>query len=94
MFHTCADIYLFTHTIIAIMVLDVLIRQGPSLLYPTVGRSFFTQKGSFPLSNGAEVWQGYYQSARPTKGKRSNYDKHLICDMMSSLLLTLIFILI
>ncbi|CAO3587527.1 unnamed protein product [Absidia cylindrospora] len=53
----------------AIMVLDVLICQAPSLVYPTVGRSFFTSKGSFPLSNGAEVWQGYYQSARPTQGR-------------------------
>ncbi|KAI8330896.1 Piwi domain-containing protein [Chlamydoabsidia padenii] len=53
----------------AIMVLDILIGHAPSLLYPTVGRSFFTPQGSFPLSNGAVAWQGYYQSARPTPGK-------------------------
>ncbi|KAI7907008.1 Piwi domain-containing protein [Cokeromyces recurvatus] len=53
----------------AIMVLDVLIRHLPSSLHTTVGRSFFTPEGKRPLPNGAEVWQGYYQSARPTVGK-------------------------
>ncbi|KAG2198826.1 hypothetical protein INT47_000742 [Mucor saturninus] len=53
----------------AIMVLDVLIRHVPSTLYNTVGRSFFTPADARPLPNGAEVWQGYYQSARPTIGK-------------------------
>jgi eukaryotic translation initiation factor 2C len=50
------------------MVLDVLIRHVPSTLYATVGRSFFTPADSRPLPNAAEVWQGYYQSARPTVG--------------------------
>jgi hypothetical protein len=54
---------------VAIMVLDVLIRHVPSTLYSTVGRSFFTPADKRPLPNGAEVWQGYYQSARPTVGK-------------------------
>ncbi|OAD76297.1 hypothetical protein PHYBLDRAFT_123569 [Phycomyces blakesleeanus NRRL 1555(-)] len=53
----------------AIMVLDVLIRHMPSMLYSTVGRSFFTPNDSRPLPNGAEVWQGFYQSARPTACK-------------------------
>ncbi|ORX53593.1 Piwi-domain-containing protein [Hesseltinella vesiculosa] len=53
----------------AIMVLDVLIRYSPSLSFCTVGRSFYTPEGSRPLPNGCEVWQGYYQSARPTVGK-------------------------
>lgn len=51
------------------MVLDVLIRHVPSTLYSTVGRSFFTPTDARPLPNGAEVWQGFYQSARPTVGK-------------------------
>jgi eukaryotic translation initiation factor 2C len=51
------------------MVLDVLIRHVPSTLYSTVGRSFFTPADKRPLPNAAEVWQGYYQSARPTVGK-------------------------
>lgn len=54
---------------VAIMVLDVLIRHVPSTLYTTVGRSFFTPADARPLPNGAEVWQGFYQSARPTFGK-------------------------
>ncbi|GAB5586216.1 hypothetical protein Unana1_01116 [Umbelopsis nana] len=53
----------------AIMVLDVLIRHLPSMTYATVGRSFFTPQDAKPLANGAEVWQGFYQSARPAVGK-------------------------
>lgn len=51
------------------MVLDVLIRHLPSMTYSTVGRSFFTPADKRALPNGAEVWQGFYQSARPTVGK-------------------------
>lgn len=47
----------------------MLIRHRPSTLHITVGRSFFTPQGAQSLYGGAEVWQGYYQSARPTKGK-------------------------
>jgi hypothetical protein len=53
---------------LAIMVLDVLIRHLPSMTYATVGRSFFTPQEAKPLANGAEVWQGFYQSARPAVG--------------------------
>ncbi|KAI8575439.1 hypothetical protein K450DRAFT_215715 [Umbelopsis ramanniana AG] len=53
----------------AIMVLDVLIRHLPSMTYATVGRSFFTPQDAKPLANGAEVWQGFYQSARPAVGR-------------------------
>lgn len=54
--------------VLGIMVLDVLIRHMPSMMYSTVGRSFFTPQDKRPLPNGAEVWQGYYQSARPGVG--------------------------
>ncbi|CAG8508402.1 5106_t:CDS:10 [Ambispora leptoticha] len=53
----------------AIMALDILIRHKPSMTYATVGRSFYTSDGSQHLYGGVEVWQGYYQSARPTAGK-------------------------
>ncbi|RIA95249.1 Piwi domain-containing protein [Glomus cerebriforme] len=52
-----------------IMALDVLIRHKPSMNYATGGRSFFTNQGSRALFGGVEVWQGYYQSARPTPKK-------------------------
>ncbi|CAG8488744.1 11583_t:CDS:10 [Funneliformis caledonium] len=52
-----------------IMALDVLIRHLPSMQHVTVGRSFFTKAGAQPLFGGAEVWQGYYQSARPAQEK-------------------------
>ncbi|RIA87407.1 Piwi domain-containing protein [Glomus cerebriforme] len=58
-----------TSVLTGIMALDILIRHGPSITYTTVGRSFFTPRGSQPLFGGSEVWQGYYQSARPTKGR-------------------------
>ncbi|KAF0528624.1 Piwi-domain-containing protein [Gigaspora margarita] len=53
----------------AITALDVLIRYRPSLRYETVGRSFYTSSGAMQISGGAEIWQGYYQSARPTMRK-------------------------
>ncbi|RGB28543.1 Piwi domain-containing protein [Rhizophagus diaphanus] len=53
----------------ATMALDVLIRHLPSMRHVTVGRSFFTNAGAEPLFGGAEVWQGYYQSARPAQEK-------------------------
>ncbi|KAG0012884.1 Eukaryotic translation initiation factor 2C, partial [Entomortierella chlamydospora] len=53
----------------AIMALDILIRHQPAMLYSTVARSFFTPDGARPLSGGVEVWNGFYQSARPTMGK-------------------------
>lgn len=55
---------------IAIMVLDVLISSLTTQLYTTVGRSFYIPDNKHPLPNGAEVWQGFYQSARPTAGKK------------------------
>ncbi|KAG0371264.1 eukaryotic translation initiation factor 2C, 2 [Mortierella sp. AD032] len=53
----------------AIMALDILIRHKPAMLYSSVGRSFFTPDGSQPLYGGVEVWNGFYQSARPTIGR-------------------------
>lgn len=53
----------------AITAMDIIIRHKPSLEHVTVGRSFFTPRGARPIYGAAEVWQGYYQSARPTRGK-------------------------
>jgi hypothetical protein len=50
------------------MALDVIIHHQPSMNFVTVGRSFFTSQDSRSIFGGAEVWQGYYQSARPTQG--------------------------
>jgi hypothetical protein len=51
------------------MAMDVIIRHRPSTVHTTVGRSFYTPQAAQPLHGGVEAWQGYYQSARPTKGK-------------------------
>lgn len=64
-----AESSLTSNCLTGIMALDVLIRHRPSMLYSTVGRSFYTPRGSRPLANGAEVWQGYYQSVRPSRGR-------------------------
>ncbi|CEP19097.1 hypothetical protein [Parasitella parasitica] len=53
----------------AIMVLDILVRYLPSRNHYTFGRSIFTTDGRRPLPNGAELWQGYYQSVRPAAGR-------------------------
>ncbi|RIA86223.1 Piwi domain-containing protein, partial [Glomus cerebriforme] len=54
----------------AIMFLNVLIKHQTSMNnYVPIGNSFYTREGSKKLSGIAEVWQGYYQSARPTPGK-------------------------
>ncbi|KAF9193168.1 Eukaryotic translation initiation factor 2C [Haplosporangium sp. Z 11] len=53
----------------AIMALDILIRHKPAMLYSNVGRSFFTPDGARALHGGLEVWNGFYQSVRPTIGK-------------------------
>jgi len=57
-----------SNVLTAIMALDILIRHKPSMKYSIVGRSFFTKELSQSLSGIVEAWQGYYQSARPTKG--------------------------
>ncbi|KAI1316177.1 eukaryotic translation initiation factor 2C, 2 [Mortierella claussenii] len=58
-----------TNCLTAIMALDVLIRHQPAMLYSNVGRSFFTPDGARSLYGGIEVWNGFYQSVRPTIGK-------------------------
>ncbi|KAF9088048.1 Eukaryotic translation initiation factor 2C [Mortierella sp. GBA35] len=60
---------LTTNCLTAIMALDILIRHKPAMLYSNVGRSFFTPEGAQPLYGGVEVWNGFYQSARPTMGR-------------------------
>ncbi|CAB4437396.1 unnamed protein product [Rhizophagus irregularis] len=53
----------------AIMAMDIIISHKISTIYPTVNRSFYTPRITHPLSGGIEVCQGYYQSARPTRGR-------------------------
>lgn len=48
----------------AILALDVVFRQSPSINYVTVGRSFFSQQNKSTLGSGAEIWHGHHQSLR------------------------------
>ena len=59
------------------MALNVLIRHKPSMNLKKVGRSFYTNQGSRSLYGEVEIWQGYFQSVRPTPGKMMiNIDLH------------------
>lgn len=51
-----------------ITALDISLRHAPSMNLTCVGRSFFTSEMPSPISGGAEVWLGYYQSLRATQG--------------------------
>lgn len=50
-----------------ITALDISLRHAPSMSLTCVGRSFFTPDRPSPISGGAEVWLGYYQSLRATQ---------------------------
>ncbi|CAB5215692.1 Piwi-domain-containing protein [Rhizophagus irregularis] len=74
-----------------IMVLNVLIHHKPSREYLKVGRVFYTNQGSQSLSGGVEVWQGYFQSIRPTPRKLMiNIDLHATAFYESDSLVQLV----
>lgn len=50
-------------------VLDVVMRHRPSLMFTTVGRCFYTPDAAATIANGAQLWQGFHQSLRPTRGR-------------------------
>ncbi|CAM9986987.1 unnamed protein product, partial [Hapterophycus canaliculatus] len=50
-----------------ITALDISLRHAPSMKLTCVGRSFYTPDMPSPISGGAEVWVGYYQSLRATQ---------------------------
>lgn len=53
--------------IVAINLLQLIVRQGPNLKYPNNIKSFFTKDaGRVTLGGGLEAWKGFYQSVRPT----------------------------
>lgn len=49
--------------------LNVVIRMDPNLKYPFNTRSFFTPAGKKDIGAGLELWQGYFQSLRPSQNK-------------------------
>ncbi|GBC00859.1 hypothetical protein RclHR1_00040010 [Rhizophagus clarus] len=53
----------------AMMALEIIFGHKASTEYPTVGRSFYVPHGAHPITGGAEIWQGYYKSARPARGR-------------------------
>src|SRR5690606_76774 len=53
----------------AIHALEIILRHVPSSLFTTVARSFYLDTKTHAISGGAEVWEGYFQSLRPSFGK-------------------------
>ncbi|PKU82020.1 protein argonaute 1C-like [Dendrobium catenatum] len=53
----------------AIQILDIVLRQLPTAMYSSVGRSFYSPNFGLrkPLGEGLESWRGFYQSIRPTQ---------------------------
>ncbi|CAB4410376.1 unnamed protein product [Rhizophagus irregularis] len=49
--------------------MNIIIRHEISAKHPIVDNSFYTPRGATSLHEGIEAWQGYYQSAHPTRGK-------------------------
>jgi len=52
----------------AIAALDILLRHRPSIIYTTVGRCFYTPDSAAGIANGAQLWQGFHQSLKPSRG--------------------------
>jgi eukaryotic translation initiation factor 2C len=73
------------------MVLNILIHNKPSKEHIKVGRVFYTNQGSQSLSGGVKVWQGYFQSIRPTPRKLMiNVDLHATAFYESDSLVQLV----
>ncbi|KAJ3322581.1 Eukaryotic translation initiation factor 2C [Boothiomyces sp. JEL0866] len=53
----------------ALAVLDVVMRQRPSLTFTTVGRCFYTPDAAVTIANGVQLWQGFHQSLKPANGQ-------------------------
>ncbi|CAB4409322.1 unnamed protein product [Rhizophagus irregularis] len=53
----------------AIMAMNIIINHKISTEHPIIRNSFYTSQEAKSLSGGIEAWQGYYQTARPTRGK-------------------------
>jgi hypothetical protein len=71
--------------------LIVLIHQKPSMTLRKVGRMFYTNQGSRPIGGGVEIWQGYFQSIRPTPRRMMvNIDLHATTFYESGSLLQLV----
>ncbi|XP_052183641.1 protein argonaute 1 [Diospyros lotus] len=53
----------------ALQVLDIVLRELPTMRYCPVGRSFYSPDlgRRQPLGEGLESWRGFYQSIRPTQ---------------------------
>ncbi|CAM9446567.1 unnamed protein product [Chrysoparadoxa australica] len=47
--------------------LDIVLRANPSRTLVAVGSSLYSDRDKGELSNGAEIWMGYYQSLRATQ---------------------------
>ncbi|KAF8162787.1 argonaute-like protein [Crassisporium funariophilum] len=49
--------------------LQLIVRQGPNLVYTNNGRAYFRGDQKKVIGSGLELWRGIFQSVRPTLGK-------------------------
>ncbi|ORY20350.1 Piwi-domain-containing protein, partial [Neocallimastix californiae] len=49
--------------------LDILLRYHQSSIYTNIGKCFYTSEESTSISNGAQLWKGFYQCIHPTSGR-------------------------
>ncbi|KAG8692899.1 hypothetical protein FRC09_010881, partial [Ceratobasidium sp. 395] len=49
----------------ALTAINVVVRMEPIMRYPHNSRSFFTDKETWAIGGGIELWRGYFQSVRP-----------------------------
>jgi len=49
----------------ALTAINVVVRMEPIMQYPHNSRSFFTDKETWAIGGGIELWRGYFQSVRP-----------------------------
>ena len=54
---------------VTINALDILLRYHQSSIYTNIGKCFYTSEESTSISNGAQLWKGFYQSIHPTSGR-------------------------
>lgn len=51
--------------LMGITAIDIVFRNQPGIKFVSTARSFYFPKDTRPLGKGAEVWPGFFQSARP-----------------------------
>ncbi|KAI8802950.1 Piwi domain-containing protein [Cladochytrium replicatum] len=52
----------------ALLAMDTILRHLPSMTLNAVGRCFYTPDGAASIAGGAELWQGFHQAIKVSRG--------------------------